>query len=416
MNRILTIFFSGLLVVFLSCEKNNDEVTDNDNTKGGVNSGGTSITKMVHLGLLITLDELNIVKENQNIEPWKSELAALKASASGNLNYTMKGPFPNIFRTGSGETSNLTGWAAHGKDATACYVQALLGYITGDTKYTQNAINLINSWSTTLVSVGGADVELLVGIQAALWAQAGEILAYTNSGWQESDITRAKNMMTNIFLPAINGFDPADGANFSTSCMYATMAIAVFTNNITKFNDAWKAFNSKSGCPNDYSLYKNIAANGQNVESGRDQVHSWSSYEMLAGIAEIAYHQGLEPYTLGSNRLLTGVEYWCKYNLGQDVSFDVSVYRCRAGWGPWSTISDTGRGQPIQQGSVCNMVYHAYYRLNLIPTNSYTKLMVNAMTTTVVDPTARNGWGNPFIGDGLLHQIAPGEKPGTEVK
>ncbi|QSB26311.1 hypothetical protein [Flavobacterium sp. CLA17] len=153
MNRILTIFFSGLVVFFLNCEKNNDEVTDNGNTKDGGNSEGTSITKMVHLGLLTTLDELNIVKENQNIEPWKSELAALKASASGNLNYTMKGPFPNISRTGSGETSNLTGWAAHGKDATACYVQALLGYITGDTKYTQNAINIINSWSNTLVSM-----------------------------------------------------------------------------------------------------------------------------------------------------------------------------------------------------------------------------------------------------------------------
>ncbi|MEO6177392.1 MAG: hypothetical protein ABIP27_19720 [Flavobacterium circumlabens] len=62
------------------------------------------------------------------------------------------------------------------------------------------------------------------------------------------------------------------------------------------------------------------------------------------------------------------------------------------------------------------MVYHAYDRLNLIPTNSYTKRMVNVMAATVVDPTARNGWENPFIGDGLLHQIAPGEKPGTQFK
>ncbi|WP_348079626.1 hypothetical protein [Flavobacterium circumlabens] len=42
--------------------------------------------------------------------------------------------------------------------------------------------------------------------------------------------------------------------------------------------------------------------------------------------------------------------------------------------------------------------------------------MVNVMAATVVDPTARNGWENPFIGDGLLHQIAPGEKPGTQFK
>lgn len=414
MNRILNTVFLSLLIVFTGCDKGNDEGTDNGDTKGtGSGTEVTTLTKIVHSGLLITFDELDIVKNNQNTEPWKSELAALKASASGNLNYTMKGPFQKIFR----ETGNTTGWSEHGKDATACYVQALLGYITGDTKYTQNAINIINSWSSTLFSVGGADVELLVGIQAPLWAQAGEILAYTNSGWQAADIKRAKDMMINIFQPAIDGFAPADGANFSTSCMYASMAMAVFTDDLTRFNVAWKVFNSKNGCPNDFSLYKNIAENGQNVESGRDQVHSWSSYEMLAGIAEIAYHQGLDAYTLGSNRLLTGVEYWCKYNAGLEVPYDVSVYRCRVGWGPWATISGVNRGMPTGQGSVCNMVYHAYYRLNRLPTPiSYTKLVGDAMKATVVDPTARNGWGNPFIGDGLLHQPAPGEKAGTAVK
>lgn len=170
MKRILNTVFS-FLIVFVSCDKGSDG-GDGDTTGGG-NGGETgtevpTLTKIVHPGLLTTLDELNIVKNNQNIEPWKSELTALKASASGNINYTMKGSFPNISRTGSGETSNLTGWSEHGKDATACYVQALLGYITGDTKYTQNAINIINSWSSTLVSVGGNDVELLVGIQAPL--------------------------------------------------------------------------------------------------------------------------------------------------------------------------------------------------------------------------------------------------------
>ncbi|HTN19732.1 MAG TPA: alginate lyase family protein [Pelobium sp.] len=415
MNRISNAVLLGLLIIFISCKKS-DKVTNNTTPIPGNNTEVTYLTKIVHNGVLTSIDELNIVKENQNSEPWKSELAALKASASGNINYTMKGPFPNISRTGSGETSDLTGWSEHGRDATACYVQALLGYITGDVRYTQNAISIINSWSNTLVSVGGNDVELLVGIQAPLWAQAGEILANTNSGWQAADITKAKKMMTNIFLPAIDDFDPADGANFSTSCIYASMAMAVFTDDLRRFNLAWKAFNLQSGCPNDFSLYKNIAANGQNVESGRDQVHSWSSYEMLAGVAEIARHQGLKPYTLGSNRLLTGVEYWCKYNLGQSVPFDVSVYRCRAGWGPWTNISATDRGAPTTQGSVCNMVYHAYYRLNLIPNTSYTKLMANVMTSVVVDPTPRNGYGNPFIGDGLLHQIAPGEMPGTETE
>lgn len=352
--------------------------------------------QFTHPGILNTMDELNVVRNNQTAEPWKSALDALKASEPGSLSYSMQGPYSAVYRG----SNNNEGWVQHGRDATACYVQALLGYITGNSAYTNNAISIINAWSNTLNSIGGNDVELLAGIQGPLWAQAGEILAHTNTGWASSDITRAKNMLTNIFLPPMDGFASADGANFSTTCMYATMAIAVFTDNQSKFDDAWNAFISTAGCPNDFSLYKNIAENGQNVESGRDQVHSWSSYEMLSGLAEIAYHQGYAPYTLGSNRLKTGVEYWCKYNLGGSVSYDESVYRCRAGWGPWPEISDVNRGVPTEQGSVCNMVRRAYERLG--QSTPYTSQMADAMGNTIVGATPRNGWGAPFIADALL--------------
>lgn len=352
--------------------------------------------QFTHPGILSTMDELNVVRNNQTAEPWKSALDALKASEPGSLSYSMQGPYSAVYRG----SNNNEGWVQHGRDATACYVQALLGYITGNSAYTNNAIGIINAWSNMLNSIGGNDVELLAGIQGPLWAQAGEILAHTNTGWASSDITRAKNMLTNIFLPPMDGFASADGANFSTTCMYATMAIAVFTDNQSKFDDAWNAFISTAGCPNDFSLYKNIAENGQNVESGRDQVHSWSSYEMLSGLAEIAYHQGYAPYTLGSNRLKTGVEYWCKYNLGDSVAYDESVYRCRAGWGPWPEISDTNRGVPTEQGSVCNMVRRAYERLG--QSTPYTSQMADAMGNTIVGATPRNGWGAPFIADALL--------------
>lgn len=354
-----------------------------------------------HPGIMFTKADLDYVKNNQNTEPWKSALDALKATSSGSLTYTMQGPFTAIYR----EAGNSTGLVEHGKDAQACYVQALLWYITGNSTYATNAINLINAWSGTLTSVGGADVELLAGIQGPLWAMAGEILANSgdDSGWASSDIAQAKNMLTNIFLPAMDGFDPDDGANFSTSCVFSTMAIAVFTDNQVKFDEAWNAFISTAGCPNDYSLPKNIASNGQNVESGRDQVHSWSSYEMLSGTAEIAYNQGKDPYTLFSNRLLTGLEYWCKYNLGNTVPWDESVYRCRAGWGPWSEISSTNRGMPTQQGQVCNMVYRAYKRLGL--TAVYTKQVAEAMGNTLVEANSRNGWGDPFIADALLYVV-----------
>ena len=372
------------------------------NKANAVNQPNILITNSFnHPGILSTKADLDLIKNNQTIEPWKSSLDALKATPAGSLSYSMQGPFSAIYRG----SDNTTGWVQHGKDAQACYVQSLLWYITGNSTYASNAINIANAWSSTLTSVGGADVQLLVGIQGPLWAMAGEILANSgvDSGWASADITRTKDMLTNIFLPAIDGFSPDDGANFSTSCMFATMAIAVFTDNQTKFDATWNAFISTDGCPNDYSLYKNIASNGQNVESGRDQVHSWSSYEMLSGLAEIAYNQGYDPYTLGSNRLMTGVEYWCKYNLGNTVPYNTTVYRCRAGWGPWSQISSTSRGTPTEQGSVCNLVYRAYKRLDI--TAPYTKQVADAMGNIMVPANSRNGWGDPFIADALLYVL-----------
>lgn len=363
----------------------------------------TAARAFVHPGMISTLADLDVAKNNQTVEPWKSALAALKACPSASLTYAMQGPFTAVWR-GSGTT---TGWAEMGNDGNAAYVQAVLWYITGNTTYATNAKNIVNAWSHTLVSLNGTDVKLLAGGHAPQWAFAGEILRYTNSGWSSSDITSCENMLKNIFQPVIADYAVSDGANFSTDAILANMSIAVFTNNQALFDEAYGKFTDPSGCPNDFSVVRNIAYNGQNVESGRDQVHSWSSYEALAATAEIAYHQGKDSFSVGTNRLLTGAEYWCKYNLGNTVPYDTSIYRCRSGWGPWATISSTNRGVPTQQGATCRLMYRAYWRKGLTAQEPYTLQMANAMGNTLCPPNARNGWTQPFITDSLLFQIPP---------
>ena len=362
----------------------------------------------VHPGILFTQSDLDKVKTNQNSEPWKSALTTIKNSPSGSLNYAMRGPFPYVSRGGGPNGSDVR-LTEHGRDAQACYTQAVLGYITGDERYTQKAITIINAWSRTLERIDGGEVDLVAlfsGIQSPLWAMAGDILAHTGTAWAKDDILQAKGMLTNIFVPAIYNLSPENGANFSTSCLFALFAIAVFTENTALFDRAWNAFISTAGCPNDFSLLKNIGANGQNVESGRDQVHSWSSYEMLSGAAYAAFIQGKNSFELGDYRLKTGVEYWCKYNLGGTVPWDRSIYRCRPGWGPWNEISSVNRGIPDQQGSICNMVYRNYQRMGIDA--PYTKEMADRMGNTIVEPNGRNGWGAPFILDHLLY-IHPGK-------
>jgi hypothetical protein len=131
-----------------------------------------------------------------------------------------------------------------------------------------------------------------------------------------------------------------------------------------------------------------------------------SSIEMLAGTSETAYIQGNDTYSLGSFRMMLGSEYTYGYSLGNSVTWDPSVFRCRPGFGPWTVISATGRGVPNAQGAVCNMVYRAYRRIN--QTATFTKQMATAMGNTMVGANPRNGWGNPFMADALLYNLATG--------
>lgn len=397
MNRTYKLVLAllvGFFVVILS------SVAKNEKDKFVVSTSRKSDKSFVHPGILSTQAELDKVKTNRDKAPWKSILDSLKKSSSGNLNYQLQGPMHYVVRGKDRYGNNSIGWAQHGKDATACYVQALLGYVTENHKYTQNAIRIINAWSSTLDSIGG-DVVLLSGGQSMLWSMAGELLAHTPTGWKAKDVQKAKDMLYKIFLPPLFDFSPENGANFGTSCIFSIMAMAVFRDDRALFQHAWDAFVSKDGCPNDFSLYRNIAPNGQNVESGRDQVHSWASYCFLGAAATIAANQGEETFGLGNNRLFVGFEYWCKYNLGEEVSFDTSVYRCRKGWGPWTRISEQGRGLPFIQGSVANMIVHAYHTRGF--EMNYTKRVATKLGPTIAEPCPRNGWGSPFIADALLY-------------
>jgi hypothetical protein len=74
-----------------------------------------------------------------------------------------------------------------------------------------------------------------------------------------------------------------------------------------------------------------INAFGQNCESGRDQGHTQLGLGNMAELCQTAYNQGdTQYYNLLEDRLLVGYEYTATYNLGNNVPYDSSFYRCGA--------------------------------------------------------------------------------------
>jgi hypothetical protein len=65
---------------------------------------------------------------------------------------------------------------------------------------------------------------------------------------------------------------------------------------------------------------------GQFQESGRDQGHNTLSVALMGVICEMAWNQGDDLYGYDNNRFLAGAEYVAKYNLGNDVPFQLYAW------------------------------------------------------------------------------------------
>jgi hypothetical protein len=88
--------------------------------------------------------------------------------------------------------------------------------------------------------------------------------------------------------------------------------------------------------PNGGILYY-VAPSGQCQESGRDQGHVSMGLGNLVATCEVAKRQGVDLYGAYDNRLMVGMEYTAKYNLGNDVPFDPT-------FGGYKQISPGARG------------------------------------------------------------------------
>jgi hypothetical protein len=157
-----------------------------------------------HPAVLLNRDQITIVQNKiaANQEPWKSMLARLKSNSRGSLSYTA---IPvSVMSCGQEKpTATDVGCSRSRNDALAAWTQTLIWAYTGDQNYANNAIRILNAWSSTLTKItfDSTNAATKNGPLNAAWlgemfTRSAELLKHYGSGWSAADSLRFQNMLT----------------------------------------------------------------------------------------------------------------------------------------------------------------------------------------------------------------------------
>jgi hypothetical protein len=303
----------------------------------------------VHPGLLHSREDLERMKEGvaNKEEPIYSGYQIFIQNPASQYTYKMQGPMEMVGR------NPTVGQRTYDSDANAAHQNAVMWAITGDKRYADKAIEIVNAWSSTLKSITGKDAILMAGLGPFKMINAAEILRYTNSGWKQDDIKKAEKHFKEVIYPVIKDFAPFANGNWDVAAIKTMMAVAVFCNDRSMFERALDYYVNGHG--NGSLNHYVINDEGQIQESGRDQAHTQLGIGMLAECCAIAWNQGLNLYAYNNNRLLKGFGYVAKFNLGNEVPF--TEWLDRTGKYHHTKISQKERGK---LRAVYEQVYNHY--------------------------------------------------------
>ena len=265
--------------------------------------------QFVHPGIQWTTSDLDRLAERTNVRPWKEGWDEMVSSDQGSLDYEMEGPFALVENKGANQ-------GEHTSDAQAAIYHALQWYITRNVRHAEIATAILDAWATTHTEWGGPSVHLHAAWRGGMMVRAAEILRYTYPGWTDLNTQHCEEYFLDTLYPEFRRPDPLRAANQGANNLWGAVSVAIFCNDQDKFQDCLNAYlNDPCGG------ISNSLPNGQCGDSGRDQGHAAAMIGNLAASAQIFYTQGVDVYPVLDNRLLHVMEYWCKYNSGEEVEF-----------------------------------------------------------------------------------------------
>lgn len=267
--------------------------------------------KFIHPGIDQTSADLDYMKKKvlDGEQPWKDAFERMKAASD--LGYEVK-PFAHVIRGPYGKPN--IGGNDLSKSSDLAYNCALLWYVTGEKKYAEKAIEVLNKWAPVLWDFDYNDAKLLAGWTGYKLCNAAEILRYKPSGWQQKDIDRFTEMLMTVYYPLMRFYYPQANGNWDGAIIHSILALAIFTDNREMFDNGIDHF---LHAPVNGSLLKYIYPSGQCQESMRDQAHVQLGLGEFAGAAQVARTQGVDLFSVANNRLALGYEYTAQFLLGK---------------------------------------------------------------------------------------------------
>jgi len=306
-----------------------------------VGVGNTSAAGFAHPGIVVSADRLAEVRSQlaAGREPWTSALARTRASWQAELD-RRPAPVP-VVQCGARNTIDV-GCSAEVADAQAAYTDALVFALTGDQRYADKAIEIIDAWSGTLQR-HDHDPVLRNGKLQSAWAaqeltKAAELLRHTGSGWSPDGVARFEDLLRRAYLPMVRDGQPGGGANGQLSMAEATMDIGVFLDDRAVFDEGvadWRAqlpaafYLTSDGpapvVPPETAITPKIVGaywrnpvryvDGLGQESCRDLDHTAMGLGAAVNAAETAWIQGVDLYGEQRERLVAALEHNARYLL-----------------------------------------------------------------------------------------------------
>ena len=252
-------------------------------------------------------------------------IALTTTVANSQNEYRMAGPFEVVARDGEFRATK----AGSERDMKAAYDFAVKGEHS-------KSLEIINAYASKLQRFDGHDAPLCT-LQAYDLVRAMTIE-------KEQQTHEWTEMIRRAILPTINKFEadsPYANGNWGAIVNRCRMACAIFLDDKELYNQSVDYFLNAN---DNGALPHYVSETGQCQETGRDQSHAQLGLEAECQICEMAWQQGDDLWGALDNRLMKGIEYTAKYNLGHDVPFKQWT-DCTGLYNEWTEPGEMGRGR-----------------------------------------------------------------------
>ena len=276
-----------------------------------------------HPGVGVSRAQLDFVKAKvqAGAQPWTNAYNQAKNSAYGSLSRT---PTPRaVVECGPYSQPNY-GCTNERQDAIAAYTDALIWYISGDVRYAQKSIELMDAWSATIRDHTNSNAPLQTGWAASSWPKAAEIIKHAYGNWPNSG--RFGTMLRNVYVPEIINGSNSNG-NWELTMIEALQGIGVFLEDRAIYDKAISLFSYRAPAyvylASDGALPKTVPSQNLNTrdkivsywqgqgtfvtgltqETCRDFVHTGYGISAISHVLETGRIQGIDMYPQYGERL-----------------------------------------------------------------------------------------------------------------